>query len=101
MKQTRTERGLVKTCFHCNLFDMSRDAITDSVKAISHAKICTQGKLYTGPKNMVLKISLMPYRTSVLLSSLWKRFLERNSLWSFIQKWSRKESLHDREVARF
>ena len=100
MKQTQTKRGLVKTCFHCNLFDTSRCAITHSAKAISHAKICTQGKLYTGPKNMVLKISLMPYRTSVLLSSLWKRFLERNGPWSFIQKWDREESLHNHEVAR-
>ena len=48
MKQTKTERGLVKTCFHCNLVDTSKRAITDRAKAILHAKICTQGKVVYG-----------------------------------------------------
>ena len=48
MKQTKIVRGLVKTCFHCNMFDTSRRAITDSAKAILHAKVCTQGKAVYG-----------------------------------------------------
>ena len=52
MKQTKTERGWVKTCFHCNLINTSRRIDTSSAisnKLFNMAK--TKGELHVGPES--------------------------------------------------
>ena len=62
--QDRTRVG--KNCFHCNLFDTSRRAITDnamSIKATLHAESFTQGNplrvLHKGSNLKILNVALL------------------------------------------